>query len=81
MFTCVKIRNGCSYLEGHLVANDYYNENEKVTGKWIGKGAAELGIIGNQIHEKDQAFESLQKNQFLDGSGKQLTPKDAPSKT
>jgi hypothetical protein len=32
MFTMAKIKDGSSYLERHLAANDYYSEQETVVG-------------------------------------------------
>ena len=46
MFTSAKIRNGSTYLENHLSANDYYAKGERVTGEWVGKGAESLGLSG-----------------------------------
>jgi hypothetical protein len=43
MFTMAKIKDGGTYLERHLAANDYYSENESVVGSWIGRGARRLG--------------------------------------
>jgi len=63
MFTMAKIRNGDSYLESHLSANDYYSEKESVSGIWVGRGAELLGIEGNSISAKDEAFERLRNNQ------------------
>ena len=37
MFTMAKLRDGSTYLEGHLTANDYYAEKESVTGHWVAK--------------------------------------------
>ena len=74
MFTCAKIRSGGTYLKDHLTANDYYNENESVVGKWIGEEAKLLDLENKAIKKNDTAFENLRKNKFPDGSGK-LTPK------
>jgi len=63
MFTMAKIRNGDSYLETHLSANDYYSEKESVAGIWAGSGAEFLGIRGNEISSKDKSFEHLRNNQ------------------
>ena len=43
MFTSAKIRNGSTYLENHLSANDYA-QVERVTGEWVGKGAESPGL-------------------------------------
>ncbi|MDR0841841.1 MAG: relaxase domain-containing protein [Acidobacteriota bacterium] len=76
MFTCAKIRNGKSYLGSHLSANDYYCENERVVGRWTGKGAEHLGLGGEPIEKDDAAFEALRRNLLPDGSGR-LTPRKA----
>jgi conjugative relaxase-like TrwC/TraI family protein len=70
MFTCAKIRDGASYLGHHLSCNDYYSENERTTGQWIGKGSERLKIAGQHIESGDAAFENLRRNLLPDGSGK-----------
>ncbi len=74
MFTCAKIKDGSTYLSSHLTANDYYCENEHVTGTWVGKAAERLGLSGNSIERGDAAFEALRRNLMPDGSGR-LTPR------
>src|SRR6266498_1498883 len=76
MFTCAKIKDGSTYLSSHLTANDYYCENEHVTGIWVGKGAERLGLAGDSIGKDDAAFEALRRNLLPDGSGR-LTPRRA----
>ena len=76
MFTCAKIKDGSTYLSSHLTANDYYCENEHVTGVWVGKGAERLGLSGDSIGKDDAAFEALRRNLLPDGSGR-LTPRRA----
>src|SRR5437773_12373198 len=76
MFTCAKIKDGSTYLSSHLTANDYYCENELVTGVWVGKGAERLGLSGDTIAKDDAAFEALRRNLLPDGSGR-LTPRRA----
>jgi hypothetical protein len=49
VFTCAKIKNGRTHLGIHLTANDYYTENEHVSGKWVGLAAERMGIDGQQI--------------------------------
>lgn len=61
MFTMAKIRDGRTYLSTHLTANDYYCENESVTGRWLGAAAERLGLRGD-IHGDDAAFERLRCN-------------------
>jgi TrwC relaxase len=71
MFTSAKIRNGSTYLENHLSANDYYAKGERVTGEWVGKGAESLGLSG-EVRPED--FESLRINQ-RPATGERLTPR------
>jgi conjugative relaxase-like TrwC/TraI family protein len=78
MFTMAKIYDGSSYLEHHLSANDYYCENEKITGLWQGRGAERLGLHG-EIHADDAVFESLRHNRHPDGRGK-LTLRDSDNR-
>ena len=73
MFTCGKIRDGHTYLDSHLTANDYYCENENVVGHWVGKAAARLELEGKEIKQGDAAFEALRQNLIPGGSGN-LTP-------
>jgi len=74
MFTMAKIKDGSTYLDSHLTANDYYAEKETVTGHWVGRGSERLGLRGD-IHAGDTAFEALRRNRMPDGSGK-LTARD-----
>ncbi len=71
MFTSAKIRNGSTYLENHLSANDYYAQGERVTGEWVGKGAESLGLSG-KVHPED--FEALRVN-LRPRTGERLTPR------
>ncbi|MGO9536349.1 MAG: MobF family relaxase, partial [Limisphaerales bacterium] len=34
------------YFKEHLAVGDYYAEGQTVSGQWIGKGAADLGLSG-----------------------------------
>jgi conjugative relaxase-like TrwC/TraI family protein len=56
-----KIKGGEKYLTRHLEHNDYYSENERVTGKWVGSGAAQLGLSGD-LRTDDPNFEALRLN-------------------
>jgi conjugative relaxase-like TrwC/TraI family protein len=76
MFTCAKIKDGSTYLGNHLTANDYYCENERVSGTWVGKGAEQLNLSGKSIAKGDEAFEALRRNLRPDFSGR-LTPRRA----
>ena len=70
MFTMSKISNGGSYLGEHLSKNDYYNENEKVQGQWVGKLVAEFGLEGKTIDVGDITFDNLRQGLMPDGSEK-----------
>lgn len=50
------MRSGAQWLANHYAANDYYSKHEQVTGRWVGKGAAHLGIEGRGICGSDPAF-------------------------
>ena len=75
MWTSAKIRIGVTYLDQHLVDNDYYTkDSEKVVGHWHGRAAERLGIEGRAIGAKDEAFERLRAN-LHPVTGKKLTPR------
>jgi conjugative relaxase-like TrwC/TraI family protein len=40
------------YFDNHFTVDEYHSEGQKVTGHWIGKGAAELGLAGDVDREK-----------------------------
>lgn len=71
MFTSAKIRNGSTYLENHLSANDYYAKGERVKGQWVGEGAESLGLTG-EVRPED--LEALRVNQ-RPGTSERLTPR------
>src|SRR3981081_244987 len=71
MFTSAKIRNGSTYLENHLSANDYYAKGERVKGQWMGQGAESLRLTG-EVRPED--FEALRVNQ-RPGTLERLTPR------
>lgn len=75
MFTMAKIKDGATYLGRHLAANDYYYENETVTGHWKGCAAERLGLRGN-IHAGSEAFERLRNNEHP-ADGCKLTPRNS----
>jgi len=78
MFTMAKIKDGGTYLERHLAANDYYCENESVIGKWVGEGARRLAL-DQDIRAGDKSFESLRNNRVPDSTEK-LTLRDSPNR-
>jgi conjugative relaxase-like TrwC/TraI family protein len=69
-----KIRDGSTYLSHHLAANDYYCEQETISGQWQGRGAEMLSLNGD-IHAGDTAFERLRNNRHPE-TGEKLTPRD-----
>ena len=60
------IVEGRDYLDEHLRLNDYYCD-EQTQGKWLGKLAEELGLVGEV---RDADFEALRLNQTPNGEGK-----------
>ena len=67
--TQTNLANAKGYFEEHLCAGDYYAENSRVQGVWMGAGAALLGLEGHVMRE---TFLSLCENRHP-GSGKRLT--------
>ena len=67
--TQTNLANARGYFEEHLCAGDYYAENSRVQGVWIGAGAVLLGLDGAVTRE---AFLSLCENRHPT-SGKRLT--------
>src|SRR5476649_2335490 len=67
--TQTNLKNAKGYFEEHLRVGDYYAENERVQGEWMGAGAARLGLAG--VVAKDD-FLALCENKHP-GSGERLT--------
>ena len=67
--TQTNLKNAQGYFEEHLSVGDYYAENERVDGEWVGEGAALLGLSGNV---KRDEFLSLCDN-LHPSSGERLT--------
>lgn len=67
--TQTNLKNAKGYFEEHLSVGDYYAENERVRGEWLGKGAALLGLSGAVTRDE---FVALCDNQHP-VSGKLLT--------
>jgi conjugative relaxase-like TrwC/TraI family protein len=42
--TQYNLKNAKEYFEEHLSVGDYYAEGQRVTGQWVGLGAARLGL-------------------------------------
>lgn len=71
-----KIRDGSTYLDNHLCANDYYAEGESVAGQWQGQLAARLGLTeGQTIQAGDTAFRRLREN-VNPATGQKLTQRN-----
>ena len=71
-----KIRDGSTYLDNHLCANDYYAEGESVAGQWQGQLATRLGLAeGQKIQAGDQAFRQLREN-VNPATGEKLTQRN-----
>jgi conjugative relaxase-like TrwC/TraI family protein len=58
MLTIRAMTNAIGYSSRHLENNDYYDENERVVGRWFGLGAIMLGLDGEVRHED---FEAVRK--------------------
>src|SRR5208283_2102889 len=44
--TQYNLKNAREYFEEHLCVGDYYNEGQRVAGKWVGLGTGRLGLSG-----------------------------------
>jgi len=73
MFTMAKLVDQGGSLQEYLHSNDYYCEQERVEGEWLGKGAEMLGLHG-VIGAGNQEFEDLRKN-INPSTGGKLTPR------
>ena len=56
MLTIRALSGGETYASRHLSSNDYYSENEKVIGQWMGQGAELLGLAGEVRMEQFDAI-------------------------
>lgn len=57
--TQTNLANAKTYFEEHLAVGDYYTETNRISGHWIGEGAAALGLHGSV---DQQAFVALCDN-------------------
>jgi conjugative relaxase-like TrwC/TraI family protein len=71
MLTLRAISNGEGYSARHLEHNDYYDEQGKVTGRWLGRGAERLGLSGAV---KTPAFEAAREG-VNPTTGEKLRPR------
>ncbi len=63
------LKNAKRYFEEHLAVGDYYEEGQKLAGRWFGIGAWDLGLAG-QVSAK--AFLALCENRHPE-TGERLT--------
>jgi conjugative relaxase-like TrwC/TraI family protein len=56
MLTIRALTGGEGYAARHLSSNDYYSENEKVIGQWMGRGAEMLELAGEVKLEDFEAI-------------------------
>ena len=71
MLTIRAMSNGKGYTANHLVHSDYYAEGQRVLGHWQGRGAAELGLVGEVT---EQQFEAIRQG-LHPVTGEQLRPR------
>jgi conjugative relaxase-like TrwC/TraI family protein len=71
MLTLRAVSSGAGYSSRHLEHNDYYDEQGKVTGRWLGKGAERLGLAGAVDHP---TFESIREG-LNPQTGEKLRPR------
>jgi len=45
-----------NYFEEHYSRDDYYSENDRTVGQWVGKGAMDLGLVGEVSREHFSAM-------------------------
>ena len=71
MLTIRAMSNGRGYAANHLVHRDYYAEGQRVVGQWQGRGAAELGLVGEVTEVQ---FESIRQG-LHPATGERLRPR------
>src|ERR1700694_3223358 len=73
MLTIRAMSNGRGYAAHHLVHSDYFAEGQRVVGHWQGRGAAELGLVGEVT---GQQFEALRQGRHP-APGERLRPRQS----
>ena len=73
MLTIRAMSNGRGYAAHHLVHSDYYAEGQRVVGYWQGRGAAELGLVG-EVTERQ--FEAIRQG-LHPATGERLRPRQS----
>jgi len=71
MLTLRAVSSGAGYNSRHLEHNDYYDENGKVSGHWLGRGAERLGLFGAV---ETAAFEAIREG-LNPVTGEKLRPR------
>ena len=61
MITVRCMTDGATYLSRHLCHSDYYDEQRRVQGKWLGLGAERLGLKAGSAVEPE-VFDQLRRN-------------------
>ena len=61
MITVRCMTDGATYLSRHLCHSDYYDEQRRVQGKWLGTGAERLGLKAGLAVEPE-VFDQLRQN-------------------
>src|SRR5713101_2649585 len=73
MLTIRAMSNGRGYSAHHLVHSDYYAEGQRVVGHWQGRGAVELGLVGEVT---EQQFEAIRQG-LHPATGEMLRPRQS----
>jgi conjugative relaxase-like TrwC/TraI family protein len=73
MLTIRAMSNGRGYAAHHRVHSDYYAEEQRVVGYWQGRGAAELGLVGEVTEEQ---FEAMRQG-LHPATGERLRPRQS----
>src|ERR1700730_8545367 len=73
MLTIRAMSNGRGYAAHHLVHSDYYAEGQRVVGCWQGRGAAELGLVGEVTEAQ---FEAIRQG-LHPATGERLRPRQS----
>jgi conjugative relaxase-like TrwC/TraI family protein len=73
VLTIKAMSGGETYAARHLSSNDYFSEEERVVGQWMGRGAQLLGLEG-QVQIED--FEAIRRG-LHPSTGEDLRPRQS----
>jgi conjugative relaxase-like TrwC/TraI family protein len=73
MLTIRAISNGRGYATQYLAQSDYYAERQRVVGYWHGRGAEELGLVGEVTEVQ---FEAIRQG-LHPATGEKLRPRQS----